>query len=383
MKVLVRRPWLISLQVGLALASQQSAMPALHAQGPPRSALERASWTSTATFTQVSAIRELSDGTVLVADPADNRLVLISSSGVELQQVGRSGRGPGEYESVRDVFPLGQDSSLFIDAFSLRKSILHGARFVETGTPELGSGEIRGTDLSGRLLVVQPTNRQSGIGAPSIIETADSLELVLVNRRSGRRDTVGVVKGRGRAGYSVRPTQAGRDATLIVSLPLSVEDGVLLLADGSVAVVHADGYRLDLRAPDGSWSRGPLLPFESIQMNSAERCFAKRRMFHASFPCSDAAEPGWPSTIPPFVPRTKNHPFPVLLNDHRGRVLIARTPNSTSTKQLYDVVGRDGRLVTTIELPLGEALVGSGRGTIYSVVTDADGLQSIRRHPWP
>ena len=43
------------------------------------------------------------------------------------------------------------------------------------------------------------------------------------------------------------------------------------------------------------------------------------------------------------------------------------------------IVGYSGMLV----LPEGQRLAGFGAASAYSVVTDDDGIQRIRRHPWP
>jgi hypothetical protein len=49
----------------------------------------------------------------------------------------------------------------------------------------------------------------------------------------------------------------------------------------------------------------------------------------------------------------------------------------------YDVVGRSGRLEEQLILGPNERLLGFGARSVYLVVTDIDGTQTIQRHPWP
>jgi hypothetical protein len=49
----------------------------------------------------------------------------------------------------------------------------------------------------------------------------------------------------------------------------------------------------------------------------------------------------------------------------------------------YDIVDRTGRLVRGVTLPENQRLVGVGRSGAYVAETDEDGIQRLRRHPWP
>jgi len=66
-----------------------------------------------------------------------------------------------------------------------------------------------------------------------------------------------------------------------------------------------------------------------------------------------------------------------------GHLLIARPPSADHPETRYDVVDRRGQLVTQLTMPSTERIVGSGRNSIYVAAIGDDGLERVRRHPWP
>lgn len=88
--------------------------------------------------------------------------------------------------------------------------------------------------------------------------------------------------------------------------------------------------------------------------------------------------PPWPAVLPPFLVDRIG-----ALADPAGRVVIRRTPDATRPGTFYDVVDRADALVGRVALDEDEHLVGLGRRSVYVVETDEDGLQWLRRHPWP
>ena len=44
---------------------------------------------------------------------------------------------------------------------------------------------------------------------------------------------------------------------------------------------------------------------------------------------------------------------------------------------------RRGVLVRQVVLPPNQKILGFGRVSVYVVVSDADDLQTLERHPWP
>lgn len=88
--------------------------------------------------------------------------------------------------------------------------------------------------------------------------------------------------------------------------------------------------------------------------------------------------PPWPAFLPPFLNERT-----VLLAERAGRVVVRRTPDAARPGTSYDDVDRTGTLVARVALGERAHLVGFGARSAYVVETDEDGLQWLRRHPWP
>lgn len=78
------------------------------------------------TFSLIISVRELPDGRVLIADRKEKRLVVVSWSDGQTRLLGRVGRGPGEYRSLRQLLPLGSDSTLLVDTQQRRLLVIKG-----------------------------------------------------------------------------------------------------------------------------------------------------------------------------------------------------------------------------------------------------------------
>lgn len=331
-------------------------------------------------FTQVTSVRELADGSLLVADRRENRLVHVEWSNREYAVVGREGDGPGEYRSVGWLYPLGGDSTLFTDPRSGRWNLLHGGRIVESIPPHSpllrtfpSQSRIAGTDSAGHVLdLVSPEGTIAGES------TADSLLLILGSRRTGTFDTLRAIRGFGGRGFQIQPRPGG-GTDIIVTNPLAARDDAILSAGGWVAIAHVDPYRVSWRTPQGSWIDGEPLPFPTIKVDRSEKCHAWERFFGDARPCRPSDLRGWPDELPPFLPSAE----PILFISPGGRLVVARLPHFGQDGHEYDIIDRGGDLVATLTLPLNEWIIGFGRSAVYTTSTDLLGLQSLRRIVWP
>jgi hypothetical protein len=332
-------------------------------------------------FTAITSVRELSDGSLLVADRSEARVVLIRWRPGGEVVVGRNGDGPGEYRGVGWVYPLGNDTTLLTDWTNGRWHILDGARIVQTiGTQPLNrllNPQLSGTDKHGNVLGVQ--GQKIGGITTSVLATADSLLFVLADRGGNRFVTVATGKGLGgRMTVLARPSggQAGR---VVGNNPLAVRDQALLFPDGWIAVARAESYRVDWRSPSGRWTQTVSIPFTRVALDEREKCAALERWFGNKQPCNPSEVPGWPETMPAFLAG----PTPTLLAMPDGNLMVSRARTARLNRNDYDLIDRQGRLVGKLALPANESVIGFGLGSIYVVATDELGLQRIRRHPWP
>ena len=317
-------------------------------------------------FSDLTSIRELRDGRVLIFDRKEDWLAVVNLTDGSLKQISRHGRGPGEFQGTLALFPLGGDSSLAAD-LAMRWLIVVGDSVVATLPPD--NPAIRavslwplGADRNGYVL-----SRSFAGGRAA----TDSEPVLRVNRVTGQVDTIL------RLGTGVRraPVSAVTDPELgrgvrIGRIPLNVRDATLLLPDGWIAVVRVDPYRVEWRSPDGQWTRGPLIPTPSIRLNERERrAYAQRNSW-----ARNATD--WPETLPPFDTPT------ALYSTPDGWLVIKRLPAADDNDQRYDLVDKSGVRRAQLALRPNETIIGFGAASVYVIETDDDGIQRLRRHPY-
>ena len=177
-----------------------------------------------------------------------------------------------------------------------------------------------------------------------------------------------------------RTSAANKDGYFSFSIPtLEAADEAVPFADGWVAVVRTDRYRVEWRSPDGRWIAGTPLPFTAIRVDDKEKRAHMARLAAVSgkTPSPPDSIGDWPATLPPY-----RSPV-LLLASPDGRLLIPRLPTAEHPEARYDIVNRRGALDGQLVLATNERIVGFGAGTAYVAVTDDDGIQRLRRHPWP
>jgi len=367
------------MRILLTIPALSVAFQAVEAQRVPSLTLRPATGTLAEEFTVITSIRELRDGRVLITDPREPRLVVADFGTGKVESISRKGRGPGEYELVAPIKGLAGDSSLLPDMISRRWLLLDGAKVVSTLPPDSPviramRGYVDGADTLGHF--IQHIGLPSRAGLTMITER-DSEAVVLFDRATGHADTIARV--RPRPVRREREVDADGKTIRATSAPVGVllpEEGAVLFPDGWLAIARVDPFRVDWRRPDGSWVRGRSLDVPLVRMTSREReAFIRRNRASGAIP-SGAPNPALPPTIPPFPNRY------ALLPASDGRVVILRSKSAEMENTRYLVVNRNGGLQGELALPASDRIVGFGRGSVYIVTTDDDGIQRLRRHPW-
>lgn len=339
-------------------------------------------WTAEHRFSSVAAVRELPDGTLLVADPLENRILIIDPTGSGVRDLSREGRGPGEHVRIGTILALSGDSTLITDAYSFRWSVYSGTELAYS-LPETREtnrrlrADLLGVDADGRVLSLIELN--SPKTALVHRNSADSLVVVRGAIRSERIDTIAIVRGRG-GGIAVTGGAGGRPGQVVIGGTIAAEDRALLARDGAVGVVRLDPYRVDWLAPSGIWTRGPPLPFSRQPLTRAAACFLlTRRWEGARCPPSLTSLPHAPAFVSP-IPTA---PEPTILLDESGQLVVARALPEGGAAQHYDVVARDGRLRAVVSVGTNRMIAGFGRRGVYVVEHTEDGLRTLTRHSWP
>lgn len=356
----------------LAIASQTSAQ----RPAPRTTPLPPPNATLATEFTLVSAVRELADGSLLVVDQADKKLLVADWTSGTAVQLGTNGRGPGEYSQPSILFALGGDSTLLPDVSNGRWLVLHGASVAGTigpDSPPIAAGARRplGADALGRVIFTRGLDAVS-VGSGSM-PRLDSLRLMRVARADGQADTLAVISAR-KAKVTMQGPRERPTSVEVFTNPLAAGEQAVLFMDGWVAIARVDPYRVDWIAPDGRRIRGEALPFEVVEVNDREkRVFVDRWAERSGAPVRDPASmPDWPESMPPFLTGA-------LLPAPDGRLWIRRTATAANASPPYDIVDRAGRLVGRASVDANVHLVGFGRNAVYTVVTDDNGIQRIQR----
>jgi len=352
-------------------------------------------------LSSVSGLRELSDGTLLVTDGRERRVLLVDfRTGATL--VGREGAGPGEFAIPRRLFALGGDTTALHDPGNGRYLlILPGG--VAAGTFTLsdslvrGVTAIRGVDAMGRFYLQIRAAADFAAGAASEW-------LARLHRRTGVLDTLATLQvpaGREEGSMSLGNGMLRR----LTNRPLAAEDVVAVGADGRVAVVRVSDYHVEWIDPTGRKLSGPPVRFEPIRVTPAERrAFMDAQVVPGQIitrgnpdagaralprppgragsargserplpPGFDEASMLWPANKPPFPPNAAS-----IAPD--GRLWVLRENAHTDSTARYDVFDAQGRLAMRVELPRRTRLAGLGRGVVYLTRIDDDDLHFLQRY---
>jgi len=344
---------------------------------PASSRLPAADAVLDAEFTRIVAVRELADGRVLVSDAGDRKLFVADFTRQDARPIGREGQGPGEYRSVGQLLPLAGDSTLLVDGGAGRWLLLANDSIVATvaaDAPAIREGARLPLGADARGNVLASRGMGGAPGAIAISSGTDSTWLLRVSRRTGTADTIARLMPRP-ARITIQGPQDRPTGVSIMVNPLAAGDLATMFPDGSVTIARVRPYRVDRVAPDGRLTPGPDLPFSRTAVTMREKEAVMRRAAEASGREPNPVESvgDWPDELPPFLTGA-------LLSGRDGRTWILRTRSAAAPEARYDVVDPAGRLIARYVLPPNESIVGFGREVIYSILTDEDGLQHLRRH---
>lgn len=331
-------------------------------------------------FTRIAGLRELPDGRVLISDGGDRSLWVADWRSNRTRRVGREGSGPGEYMSAGALLPAGGDTTLFVDATGSRYLLIVGDSIVETlapGSPALRAGARNplGADRAGRVLFTRGIGM--GSGRSSEMPRLDSLMLVRVSRATGALDTIAMLRARPSRIRTKGPLDK-LTAVEVVTNPLASGDLATSFEDGWIAVARVSPFQVEWFPPGGPRVSAPTLPFAPHAPTDADKRDVLRRLAAQSGtePADPASRDDWPEHMPPFLPGA-------LVPAASGDLWIRRTPVAGRGENVFDVVNRRGALSGRLTLPEAERIVAISRSAAYTVLTDDDGIQRLRRYAIP
>jgi len=348
-------------------------------------------------FTQVSGVRELPNGKVIVADIRDKIVQMVDLNTGDALKIGREGQGPGEYALPTDVLPMPGNKTWVLD--------MMGRRFLEVApdgkpgetVPMFNSGGSRmimigrnsGVDGKGRLYFQAPPFQ---FGAAGTINTADSPDSLAIQRwvpGQESLDTVAWIRPP-KNNVSSTPSAGGRQMMIRIggSKIYTPQEAWGVDASGRVARVTPEPYRV-IWYDGARATNGQTIPYTPIKVTDADKKAYKEAQRNSapiavSFSSGGGANrsssgPAHADGLPePEFEETKPA-FSGAQVSPDGEVWVARNLPASDDTPLYDVFDATGKLVRKVRLARRSSVVGFGKGTVYVVRRDEDDLQYLQR----
>lgn len=331
------------------------------------------------TFKQVSNVVELTDGRIALAELKDKTFIFANLASGETSSIGEHSDtikpgdpALGKHRLPGFVLHFGGDTIGLVDFGAQRTTlwnekgefiaVMHGAGVGGYNQPLAYDAKRNGykEDIRSVLGGLEPGQELD----------FDSLPILRVTPTDTVADTVAKLKlpvwGRGQFGAQQK----------IVSTIFSGRDLFGVMPDGSLWVARASNNAVDWLAPDGKWTRGPSRPFEKISVPQAEKDAFLEKLR------AQMAQMGAPAGIELSYPfADQKPPFAAGQTNPAGEVWLQRSRPWGDSIPIWDVVGRDGKEIRTVQLPRNTSLAGFGAGgKIYLIVRQEEDQQKIARY---
>jgi len=347
-------------------------------------------------FTNISSVRELSNGKVIVSDPVDKSVHLVDLAAGTSVQIGREGGGPGEYGFPGELLPLAGDSTLLVDRVNRRFLMIlpNGKTGAAIAFPQsIGFADFRCIDRAGRIYFQGSVLGPMSGGAFNVSGTTpDSVPLMRWDRRREVTDTVTYVKV-----PSVHMNMSGgtggrTTAVMFGSQPFSPEDAWSVGPDGRVGVARVVDYHVEWFSAPRQRIAGAPNKAAPVRVTDADKEALRRAMANgprmmvsvggtgvssraAGPPHTMGAgqEPEYPEFKPPFPPRS-------AWVTPEGMMWVLRSRAASDPVPAIDVFDQRGTLVSHVKLPENRRVIGFGNGVVYLAHTDSDDLQWLEKY---
>lgn len=356
------------------------AVPAYGQRGGPLAvALAPPNKSLAAEFTQVTDVRELPDGRVLVVDLLERTVHVAAFGTGSVSRIGRNGSGPREYEQPTALLAISRDSTILLDPRNGRWLLMAGAEIVGTVGPDApvltaGTRAPNGADMLGNVIALKPI--VSGPATATSIPRRDSLLLVRMSRATGVQDSLAMLLARPTVLRVEGPASAPTSVSITMN-PLTTGETATVFPDGWIAIVRLDPYRVEWIGARGERVAGPPLPFERVRVDEREQgAFLQRESVRTGRPPRDPASlPPWPEFVGPFTG--------ALLTASDGNLWIRRRESTANLTPPYDVINRRGELIARVAVGKDVNVIGFGNDVVYTVRINEDGIQTLQRRPMP
>ncbi|MGQ0764411.1 MAG: hypothetical protein ACT4OZ_01935 [Gemmatimonadota bacterium] len=351
-------------------SASHSTLTYLRQQGTERRLAARPEVELEEPFSEITSVRELADGRLIVLDGREQTIQLIDPGRGSAQAIGRRGEGPGEYGRATALLAWRGDSTIVTDGANRRLLFIDASgrpgRVMQdqpgSYSPSLSQGSDRVGHLYGRVIAaagIDPTRPPDSTTVGRF--TLDSGRVAVLARVALPNSQITISRG---ANNEISRVEVAR-------IPFAVGDEISVAPDGRLAIARRDPYRLEQIFPGGRRVSGPVIRFAEIPLRQAEREEHLATLPPGARRSAEALP--WPRVLPPFPPRS-------VIALSSGETLVRRHRPAGAAIP-YDVFDAAGRRLAALVLTKDQRLVAvTSRGT-YVARTDADGLQYLGRYP--
>ena len=347
-------------------------------------------------FVRVFSLSERPDGRIVLVDRGDDLLAIADFGAGTVTRIGRTGGGPQEYRFPGRLIPMGGDSLMLADDGNNRLAVLGPDlrihRVTRGNAPGLPTELTpRAVDSKGRFYAVIPGWALSPRG-----EEPDSLPVVRFIPGAKPVETVARLKASPRP-----PPPPRRDRPTYPVFVFAPGDSWAATPAGRVALVRAADYRVEWIEPDGRRTKGPPVAWKPILVADRDRSdFIRRSLMTSGTSAKGGVDrpPGGLSAVTADMmtdqavgelvanttfAKTKaafTDAAPIIAPD--GALWVERSVPAGAAS-VWDLFDAGGRPSASWQLPAGRRLVGVGRGRVYLVAADEDGIERLERYPLP
>jgi hypothetical protein len=240
-----------------------------------------------------------------------------------------------------------------------------------------------------------------GLPGPNDVMFADTVAVLRLDIRSGTTDTVARVSSE-MAQSQPRMAMTGGTMKMTMTAPDGgARDAWAALPDGRVALLRNGDYRVRFIEANGREVVGPPIPhtripisaemkraaMDSIRAGLANARAATNRAMGEMGARAGAGAPPMPNVEfdvrEPEQWATHLAPWSGIRASPDGRLWVTVPAGIEGSAQHHDVLDGTGRLIARVQFAKGEAPMGFGRGTVYTVRRDDDDLLYLRRYTLP
>ncbi len=275
------RSSIFALTVLASIAGAQQ-LPAIHPLGPVLS-------TSAEPMASVSQVRAVSGGRVLVHDNTGRRVLLFDSTFKKFTVIADTTGATGNAYGSRlgGLISARGDTTLFVDPQSISMLVIDGnGKIVRTmAAPQPnqvnaligGPNGTPGVDPQGRLVYraqIQPVFAQGrGAGPAGFVmpQLPESSLVMRIDLKSRKVDTVASFRIPKIMMNITRDENTGSMTMMSTVNPMPWTDDWALLADGTIAIIRGQDYRVDLLGLDGKMTTGSKLAYEWQRLTDEDK----------------------------------------------------------------------------------------------------------------